>query len=206
MSDPASSTSQHSSPRISKNHEECHRVFRKIQSMFPSVHMISSEQLMELKKENNDIILVDVRSKPEQSISMLEGAFGVDEADQILASARPNTHVITYCTVGFRACVEAKRLQMHYPKLKISSLDGIACYSHQQPSTANITKIVQPQTGHPVRQLHTFGDKWGNCAQEDYDIVHYDSPRIAAYSMQYGLGVAYRLLRGKLRSVFSQQG
>ena len=206
---------------------ECARIRQKMQSMFPSVHVLSSGELRRmLLQQHKDstqsasprLVLVDVRTQAEQDVSVLQGAVPLSQVDDVLSAADDNTRVITYCTVGFRACLEAQRLQTKYPRLQVSCLDGIACYTHHDivkpqadyditSSTSSVhlpvPHIVHPHTGQPAYRVHTFGEQWKTCVHKEYEKVSFTSNTLVNYhSLQFGIGMAYRLLRDKVEDVF----
>lgn len=80
------------------------------------------------------VILVDVRSKPERDVSIISGAVSLDDfkakilpsleakfednvdVDRLDNSPHPDM-VVTYCTIGFRSGLEARKLMHDYPTL-----------------------------------------------------------------------------------------
>lgn len=130
--------------------------------------MTSEELLIRRRQEDNNILLVDVRTEPERQTSMIPGAISLDKLPHEL----PPT-VVTYCTIGYRSGLEARRLldsQQSNPNWKgeIYSLDGILAYSH----TPNTTLIV-PATGETTHEVHAFGPMWKPCANPDYQAQVY---------------------------------
>ena len=76
---------------------------------FPTVPDIAPSTLM-AATNRAEFVLVDVRSRKEQSVSMLPGAITRRqfEGDR----ARYSGHrIVTYCTIGYRSGVYAKRLR-----------------------------------------------------------------------------------------------
>eukprot|EP00977_Amphora_coffeiformis_P016886 scaffold5357_cov208-Amphora_coffeaeformis.AAC.19 len=159
--------------------------------MFPDVHMLTSDEFLAM--DHDKIVLVDVRSMPEQAVSVVEGGVPLSQLD---ASKLPlDAHLVTYCTVGFRACLEARRLQEEHPSLRVSCLDGIACYTHVDGHKKR--KIVEPSTGQQAKRIHTFGEQWA-CASDDFEPIHFSGLDYAVYSAQFATSLAWRSFKTKL--------
>lgn len=114
------------------------------------------------------VILVDVRSKPERDVSIISGAVSLDDfkakilpsleakfednvdVDRLDNSPLPDM-VVTYCTIGFRSGLEARKLMHDYPtlfeswtaenenscenkKTVIGNLDGILAFANASRS------------------------------------------------------------------------
>ena len=124
---------------------------------FPSVETLTSTEYLqhlqsqlrvqinlELTNQNDTIsniplvyTLVDVRSKPEQQVSMIPNAITLDQFEANLNANRNDKKpspseahvVVTYCTIGYRSGLEAQRLRDQY-NLNVRNLDGIVGYTH----------------------------------------------------------------------------
>lgn len=171
--------------------------------MFPDVNMIPSEEFASMEADSgsstsdSNIVLVDVRTKAERDVSIVEGAVHVSELD--VTRLPSNAHLVTYCTVGFRACLEAKRLKQQYKSLQVSCLDGIACYTHVLPSKMNIRRIVEPATGKPANIVHTYGNQWSCVNRDHFKATHFSPLLFAAYNVQFGASTAWQMIKGKFR-------
>lgn len=203
---------------VSRQKLECRKFADKIRSMFPDIEVISSDDFVSMEKgnnSNNKIVLVDVRTKAERDVSVVEGSVPLSELNVPKLMAEANTlenddggsnkhgagiHLVTYCTVGFRACIEARQLKKEYPSLKVSSLDGIACYTHEAAPAATQhgkwRRIVEPATGEPRNVVHTYGSQWAGVVNGDtYEATHFSAPAMAAYNLQFGASLAWKLLK-----------
>ena len=164
--------SKKSSDTINLNtkRERCEKMYQGYHKKFPSVETLTStEYLQHLQSQqlrlqiNLDLItndtdtdtnsetmnkiprytLVDVRSKPEQQVSMIPNAITLEQFEANLnANANANVNrndkkpssleahvVVTYCTIGYRSGLEAQRLRDQY-NLNVRNLDGIVGYTH----------------------------------------------------------------------------
>jgi rhodanese-related sulfurtransferase len=116
--------------------EQCHCSSQFYQGRFPDIPPFLSRELLELPIHPPRVVLVDVRTLPERQVSMLEGAISLAEFDQMAVPTlerHPDARVVTYCTIGYRSGLEARRLRDLYPSLlegRIYSLDGIVAYTH----------------------------------------------------------------------------
>jgi rhodanese-related sulfurtransferase len=204
--------------------EQCHCSSQFYQGRFPDIPPFLSRELLELPSHPLQVVLIDVRTLPERQVSMLEGAISLAEFDQMAVPTLeryPDARVVTYCTIGYRSGLEARRLRDLYPSLlegRIYSLDGIVAYTHavaqdedkaakaaandgeeeetQQVSTA--TRRLRLQTLHPdtqqptdTRRLHTFGSMW-DCANDNFDTTHYSPAMLVVRSIQVGIRVVVR--------------
>ena len=74
------------------------------------VEIISTVELRSLLADQNSLVtLIDVRSEAEQAVSRIPGAVTQHEFENA-ADSYPRKHVVTYCTVGGRSYLYARRL------------------------------------------------------------------------------------------------
>lgn len=78
------------------------------------------------------IVVVDVRSPPERSVSAIPTSISLCTFHQEVApNLPPNADVVTYCTIGLRSGMEARRIQDRYGLTgRVYNLDGIVSYTH----------------------------------------------------------------------------
>ena len=126
---------------------------------FPDVKSISIEQLQQLQQQE-PVILVDVRSPEERSVSIIPGAISLTEFEQNLAQYRDRT-IVAYCTIGYRSGKYIQQLQQQ--DLNIFNLQGsLLAWSHAQGKLIN-------ESGE-TKKLHIFGRKW-NLTADNYQPV-----------------------------------
>mmetsp|Transcript_21718 Transcript_21718/g.32444 ORF Transcript_21718/g.32444 Transcript_21718/m.32444 type:complete len:210 (-) Transcript_21718:107-736(-) len=167
------------------------RQYQFYHSLFPDIPTITSPELVQKYRDlffvddgaesdmseecfitaNNcedccSLILIDVRSQPERSVSCIPSAISLEQYESgIKAGTIPlNANIITYCTVGYRSGVEARRLCDRYDHVpgKICSLDGIVAYTH----AANAKHLVSGHSGQETNRVHTFGSMWGHVGND----------------------------------------
>lgn len=186
---------------------ECSRVSRSNQKKFPEIPTMTWEELFELqsrsspcgtKKEElysnvetrpRNLILVDVRTPTEFQVSTIPGAVSLQQFEkEIIPSVSSDVKVVTFCTIGFRSGLEARRLLNIYPERitreNIFHLEGIVSYTHSQNTSSKISSrsivnnsskiastshdterksfmpLICPHTGEPTRRVHTFSKTW----------------------------------------------
>ena len=188
---------------------------------------MSSRELLEKRRitDDNDIesaatsydniILIDVRTQPERDISMIDGAVSLKQFEHEIAPSLAQkkddrqTLVVTYCTIGYRSAIEARRLRDKYHlQDRIYHLDGIVAYTHalaeledDQQQTTEKSEIVHPEglgnEGAPARtvkgakKVHTFGFVW-NVAHDNFEATHYSLPILLVRLAQVGGTVVIR--------------
>ena len=167
--------------------EECERQVHHYQSKFPTVLPMTSLELQEKRQRQEEpLLLVDVRTEGERQVSIIPGAISMEELTKTLDNRQDETTlvVVTYCTVGYRSGLQAQQLQEKYPNLRVYSLDGILAYSHTD------SPLVDPVTGEPTRHVHAFAKPWKSCANPSYQVHCYDYPNVVGRVVQVG-GLAF---------------
>ena len=127
-------------------------MYQKYARNFTQVTGISVEELQNLQQQKQNIILVDVRSPEERSVSMIPGAITQAEFEQNLAQYTQNQAIIVaYCTIGYRSGKYAERLRKK--GINILNLEGsLLAWSHIRGKLINATGSTN--------KIHVFGRKW----------------------------------------------
>lgn len=105
------------------------------------------------------LILVDVRTKKEQAVSMIPGAITKEEFEQDKNSLA-DKRIIVHCTIGYRSGVYVKKLAdqgFHTENLAGS----ILLWAHERLP-------LEDSKGQPTKRIHVYGKKW-NLLPEDYN-------------------------------------
>jgi rhodanese-related sulfurtransferase len=104
---------------------------------------------------------VDVRESSEQQVSMLPGAIPVEEFERTLEKYRDRI-IVTYCTVGYRSGVYARKLREQ--GLDAFNLRGsILLWLHSG-------RQVVDGDGRSTRRVHVYGSEW-DLDPEGYESV-----------------------------------
>lgn len=127
---------------------------------FPDVKDISAEELQKLI-EQEQVILVDVRTKEEMKVSMIIGGISRAEFEREPEKYR-NYTVVPYCTIGNRSLPYARELQER--GFKVFNFEGsLLSWTHVGGKLVNRTGITN--------RIHTLGRKWELLAAENYQTV-----------------------------------
>ncbi len=126
---------------------------------FPGVPEIVPQELQTLQ-DNGRVLLVDVRRPDEQAVSMLPGAITKKEFEQRSEEFEGAT-VVTYCTLGHRSGLYAKRLQAK--GWRVHNLKGsILAWTHAGG------ELVDGEG--PTQRVHVCGPSW-DLAADGYEPV-----------------------------------
>ena len=135
-------------------------MYRQYASEFPQVVSITVEELLQLQLQNQELILVDVRSPEERAVSLIPGSISTEELESNLAKYQQAT-IIAYCTIGYRSGKYAQKMQQR--GVKILNLEGsLLAWSHVQGKLVNDQGVTN--------QVHVFGRQW-QLAAENYEAV-----------------------------------
>lgn len=118
---------------------------------FSEVESISVEELKTLRQQE-PVVLVDVRSPEERAVSTIPGSISVTEFEANL-DRYSNSPIVVYCTIGYRSGKYAAKL-LQQKDLKIFNLKGsILSWSHKGGELID-------QAGTKTKKIHVLGQKW----------------------------------------------
>jgi rhodanese-related sulfurtransferase len=178
--------------------ERCKSCCTFYQSKFSDIPALSSETFLS-EYLASDVVLVDCRTAPERNVSMIEGAISLKEFEKAYHRIPNNVPIVTYCTIGYRSGMEARRLQQKYNlTVQVQSLDGIVSFTHaleKQPA-GNSLKItlLDPKTKQPTTNVHCFGSVWA-CPDDRYTPISYSFPILLLRTVQVGATLVLRTLQ-----------
>jgi rhodanese-related sulfurtransferase len=117
---------------------------------FTGVPEVDTATVIKLIAEKK-VVLVDVRTKKEQAVSMIPGAITAAEFEKN-PSVYKDKVVVSYCTVGYRSAKYAQ--QMNRKGMVVKSFNGsiIGWCQANEPLAA--------PDGKETRRVHTYGPKW----------------------------------------------
>lgn len=117
---------------------------------YPDVAELSVPELVNRMTREN-IFLVDVRTEPEQAVSMIPGAVPRSLFENEKGEHKDQT-IVTYCTIGYRSGKYALELQGE--GFKVYNLRGsMLAWAHAH------RPVVNP-SGIETWRVHVYGPKW----------------------------------------------
>ena len=128
--------------------EQIDKLYQGYRSDFPDVPEVSAPELQALLAEDK-VVLVDVRTDKERTVSMIPGAIPADAFDPSTIDGKP---VVAYCTIGYRSgtwAAEQRKKGVDARNFKGSVL----AWSHAGGDFVN-------PAGEPTHQVHVYGATW----------------------------------------------
>lgn len=110
--------------------------------------------------KNHDLIIIDVRSPEERAVSFIPGSITREEHENITVSK--DTRIITYCTIGMRSGLYAKKLRdngFNAYNLK----GGVLAWAHQGRKFIDGNSVT-------LNRIHVYGQSW-ELVPEGYEAV-----------------------------------
>ena len=81
-----------------------------IRQNFPSVQELSTTTLHQ-RLQREEVIIIDVRTREEFSVSHLKSAKNYTNKNEIIKAYQPAQELVVYCSVGYRSAKIAQELQ-----------------------------------------------------------------------------------------------
>ena len=127
---------------------------------WPHIQTIGARELYErLKSDGHEWILVDIRTKSEQEVSMLPGALTQEQFETQIESIKGSKRVVTYCTAGYRSGEYASSLvsDHNFQSSRVYNLEGsLLSWSHEGlPLSTHVDGKAVGTT-----RLHVFSPSW----------------------------------------------
>ena len=166
------------------------------------------------------LLLIDVRSKAERAVSMLQGAVAMDDLETTRWINKYVHHfdgvpkggiptIVTYCTIGYRSGREAQWLVDDLTStfgieigksVQIKNLDGILAYSFAEDAPPLLRPCHRGSSdSFLTHRIHSYGKEWSEAADPAYEVVYFDSkPQKAMHLLQTGLCSALRMVQHKI--------
>lgn len=128
---------------------------------FPGTPDVSVDEAIKEKAGDENVVLLDVRSKEEQAVSVIPGAItqAAFEADEDKFKGKK---VIVYCTVGYRS-------GLYTAKLREKSFDAYNLKGGVLGWAAGEHGFVE-QGGKATKKVHVYGKQW-NLLPKGYEGV-----------------------------------
>ncbi len=132
------------------------------------VDEIRAERLLEIQGDGAPLLLVDVRTAAEQSVSRLPGAVlaAPDEDLYVRAemlqffrehAADPRAQVVVYCAGGYRS---ARSIARESPASKVTARTPVLNLRGGSIAYANAGGALVDGLGKPTRRVHGYNSTW----------------------------------------------
>ncbi|MCZ6835198.1 MAG: rhodanese-like domain-containing protein [Planctomycetota bacterium] len=123
-------------------HEQIKKKYAQSKTHFPEVPDISAQEL-NVRMEDENLVIVDVRTPEEQAISKIKGAITADEFEAKADQYRDKS-IVCYCTIGHRSGLYTQQLMSR--GFKAENLQGaILAWTHAsgklEDSSGETTKV-----------------------------------------------------------------
>jgi rhodanese-related sulfurtransferase len=178
--------------RMSSN---CQRIFERWAEPLKSVDLIKDH-------ESGAFLLVDCRTRAERKVSMIQGAISLNDLSldsTLLDKKRP---VVTYCTVGYRSGIEARRIKtLLGEEYQVFNLDGILSYTHALEKTVNAPPLVDSDQ-QPTKHVHTFSKQWDH-AHRSYKTHQFGPMTTSLHLANVGIHATLRRMQHALHELFA---
>lgn len=133
-----------------------------------NVDEIRAEELLERQREQAPLLIVDVRTAAEQSVSRLPGAILADPAENLYARAEilqffkdhaadPRAQVVVYCAGGYRS---ARSIAREAPATGAASRTRIVNLRGGIIAYANAGGALVDVRGQPTPRVHGYNSTW----------------------------------------------
>lgn len=134
----------------------------KIRHDFPDVPRIGTTELADwLNSKKEKPLLLDVRTAPEFAVSHLEGAKRIEPgADAKTVSTSKDKPIVTYCSVGYRSALFAK-------KLREAGYTGVMNLEGSIFRWANENRPLRHDHG-PTDKVHPYNKLWGMLVEKSH--------------------------------------
>ncbi len=110
----------------------------------------------QLKKEQENVVILDAREKEEYEISHIAGAqyIGYNKLEKSTLKGLPkDAKIVVYCSVGYRSEKIGERLQ----KMGYTDVHNLYGSIFEWINRGN--KVVD-KNGNPTEEIHTYNKKW----------------------------------------------
>jgi len=155
------------------------------------------------------LLLLDVRSKAERSVSIIPGAVSIDCLEKTRWMNRHVHHfypeensqgiptIVLYSTIGIRSGREAQRLvddlTSTFDSIQIGTsvdikiLDGILSYSFVEDAPP-----LMSQSHEMTTRIHSYSKEWSSAINPDYDVIYFNAKSLKRYRFQTSVMSAFR--------------
>ena len=137
-------------------------VVQDVRSSYSDVNHISTDSLASLAAANQDVYILDTRSREEYDVSHIPGAIWIDPSDRTfpeLTGVDKKTKIVAYCSVGYRSSKVARRLSA-------AGYDDVANLEGSIFQWANEGRQLVDGAG-TASTVHQYNERWGQLLHEE---------------------------------------
>ena len=160
---------------VKRRQSKCQASCMLYMGRIPEVPIISAREALELKNTSQDnvVVLIDVRSCPEQRTSMIRGALTQEEFDAKVKASElpPGAILIPYCTIGYRSGQFGKRLQKQFPESTVKNHEGILMHTYTSESL--VKRGSEGEQDSEATVVHTHSYPWSSMQHPRYSQVYF---------------------------------
>lgn len=129
----------------------------KVKSLYRNtVPLIKADELVTRQKENEDVLMLDVRTEEEYNTSHLSGASFIDYegfSKNDVKNIPLDTEIVVYCAIGYRSERIGEKLQkLGFENVK-NLYGGIFDWKNTDHAVVN-------SAGVETDSVHTYNEKW----------------------------------------------
>ena len=165
-----------------KHKQEAKSMMLSYASQFEGLDVMESETIEMLLQSKEKIVLVDVREKEEQEVSMIPTAITKNEFLHVKNKLSKDVCIVPYCTIGYRSGVFGKKLQEE-KFTNVYNGEGIVLWSHLE----HCNLVVGTNREVKTNKVHTYGSQW-NKVPSHIEAVYFNVFSIIASSIYKFLG------------------
>gem|GEM_PF-344840 len=135
-----------------------YRDYRRMRKAAIAEHRKTGSKATEVGDVPKNALLVDVRSRSEIEVSMIEGAMTKAEFEKLSMSEKKGRPVVFYCTIGYRSGLVAKK----YEKLGLQAtnlIGGVSAWAFAGKPFVLEQRRTKPQAK-ATRTVHTYNADW----------------------------------------------
>lgn len=151
---------------------EIEKMFAEFAPKFPGAPTITAEELVRDMAGTGALVIVDVRTREEQDVSMIRSAIRREDFEELKSEFKGHK-VVAYCTIGYRSGQYVEKLRAE--KFDAYNLKGsILSWTH----AGGELERGSGDGEQVIKRVHTYGKNW-DLASREYEAVYHEKPALA---------------------------
>jgi sodium/bile acid cotransporter 7 len=140
------------------NKQRIEKLVKQFYAKFDDIPWLTPREFI-TQRQSKQWVILDVRPQAERAISMIPGALTLEQFD---LDTYQDSHVLVYCTVGYRSGIYVGELQEKGIKA-FNLWGGVLAWALEGET------FVTPN-GQQTRKVHVYGRKW-NVLPDGYEAI-----------------------------------